>query len=304
MRHIDIQRLRHPNGWPARSTRALNNLKNEIAIAEAQARQSGADHTHARRRAVADGLKLHQRQRIWRDMAIALARLSNSKCWYSESQNPTSDKNVDHFRPKASVADDPLHEGYWWLAFHSANYRYASQWCNQRRHDRINGTSGGKADIFPLQEGSFRASQETDDIRSERPLLLDPINPEDCRLLTFRTDGRPVPTAQPGTFAHERAQVSIDAYHLHCHPLVTERRAVAARIERVVKTIDLAVPKLASNDVRTIYQLQLKELLCLINHNAAYSAAALAYAREHLYTISQGRQVKRTWLSHLLKSQR
>ena len=40
-------------------------------------------------------------------MSAALAQLSNSKCWYSESQNPTSDKNVDHFRPKGSVVEDP-----------------------------------------------------------------------------------------------------------------------------------------------------------------------------------------------------
>ena len=300
MRYIDIRQLPHPNGWHARSMQALADLRTEIATADAQARKTGADHKLARRQAIANGLS--SRQRIWRDMSATLAQLSNSKCWYSESQNPTSDKNVDHFRPKGKVVEDLRHEGYWWLAFDSRNYRYASQWCNQVRRDAVSGTSGGKAARFPLQPNSFRAYQETDDIRRERPLLLDPINPEDCRLLTFRTDGRPIPTAPAATADHDRAQVSIDAYHLHCHALVTERRAVAGRIQRIVQLIDLAIRDLTTKTGRTRCQLQLKELLCLLDHTAPYSAAAIAYARDQIYTTYSGRRMKRSWLVRILKS--
>jgi len=43
-----------------------------------------------------------------------LAELSHNKCWYTESLNPGTDDDVDHFRPKGEVAEDTGHGGYWW----------------------------------------------------------------------------------------------------------------------------------------------------------------------------------------------
>src|SRR5574342_650759 len=133
MRYIDIDSLEIPDGWQIRADQALERLRQEVSEAEANAIAIGADPVLARKRAISNGLKIHARAQVWQCLNSSLAMLSNGKCWYSESRNPTADKNVDHFRPKNRVEEDSDHEGYWWLAFQWRNYRYASQWTNQRR---------------------------------------------------------------------------------------------------------------------------------------------------------------------------
>jgi uncharacterized protein (TIGR02646 family) len=300
MRWVDIDAIDLPDGWQKRADKALNELRQEIENAEKTARLTGTDIVTARRTAITEGLKKSSRQKIWRDLAQPLAALQKGKCWYSESINPTSDKDVDHFRPKNRVQEDPDHEGYWWLAFDFYNYRYSCQWCNQRRVDLANGTDGGKWDHFPLKHGSFRARQEADDWRNEEVELLDPIDPEDWKLLTFRPDGQPIPAKPTGTREYDRAEISIRIYHLHCKEMVTERKTLAGKIKRLVQYMETLRPKITDPQMRELYKSQQKELLRAINHNSEYSAAALAYARAEVYKIERGHQVKRQWLEDIL----
>ena len=302
MRYIDIEQLRRPNGWQERANRALDGLRNEIEEAERTAERDGHDRQDARRRAIGAGFKSRARQGIWRELATALSTLSNEKCWYSESCNPSSDKNVDHFRPKASVDDETEHEGYWWLAFDWRNYRYASQWCNQRRNDANNLTKGGKGDQFPLKPGSYRARHEGDAHDAEEPMLLDPSDPEDWTLLTFRQDGVPIPALAEGSADHDRANVSIEVYHLHCKPMVDGRRLIAGTVQRIVQEMELLRPALSEMQQRQFYRKRLQDLLRLIDRKAEYSAAALAYARGEVYKTEQGNQIKRSWLEEILNS--
>jgi len=305
MRYIDIDLLRLPSGWQARADRALEELREEVLRAEREATAAGGDVkavAAARKAVITEELRKQVRQDIWRALASDLANLSKGKCWYSESRNPTSDKNVDHFRPKNSVAEDPDHEGYWWLAFDWRNYRYASQWCNQRRVDDLNKTSGGKWDHFPLRAGSRRARREEDDIEHEEPELLDPVDPEDWKLLTFRSDGHPTPARPPGTAEYERAQKSIEVYHLHCRELVDDRRPLAGRVRRFIQYMETLRPRIADPKMRALYKKQEKELLRAIHRDSDYSAAALAYARAEIYKFEQGRQMTREWLEEILNS--
>src|ERR1700726_2643878 len=46
----------------------------------------------------------------------AFAAYSNDKCWYVECKNLGTDDDIDHFRPKSGVKEDPTHPGYYWLA--------------------------------------------------------------------------------------------------------------------------------------------------------------------------------------------
>ena len=242
------------------------------------------------------------RQRIWRDLAGALSKLSSRKCWYSESRDPTADKNVDHFRPKGSVAEDETHEGYWWLAFDWHNFRYASEWSNQKRNEKDRATTGGKEDRFPLRPHSFRAREEGDDIEREEPMLLDPSDPEDWKLLTFRPDGHAIPAGREGTIEYCRAAVSIEVYHLHSKALVDDRRLVGDRVRRVVQELERLRPRISDPRERGFYKRQLQDLLRLIDRGADYSAAALAYVRGEVYKLERGRTVKRKWLAEILAS--
>lgn len=300
MRFVDIDLLELPAGWQARADQALNDLRGEIALAEEAARAAGQDLVAARKAAIATGLNRAARQDVWRDLSPRLAALKKGKCWYSESRNPTADKNVDHFRPKNRVAEDATHEGYWWLAFVWRNYRYSSQWCNQRRVDDVNGTSGGKWDHFPLSPQSFRARLETDDIEQEEPELLDPIDPDDWKLLTFRTDGHPTPVKAPGTVEHRRAAASIQIYHLHCKQLVDDRRALAGSVQRLVQELERLRPRIDDLSIRAAYKSLEIKLLRAIHPDEEYSAAALAYARAEIYKLERGHQVKRNWLEEIL----
>jgi hypothetical protein len=300
MRWVDIDQLDLPIGWQQRADKALDALRLEVDNAGHQAQQNGTDVAAARKKAITDGLEKSARKKIWQDLSPCLAKLRNGKCWYSESRNPGSDKDVDHFRPKNRVKEDQDHEGYWWLAFDKINYRYSCQWCNQRRNDDANETDGGKWDHFPVSPASFRARQETDNWRLEAVDLLDPIDPDDWKLLTFRPDGQPIPSKLPGTREHDRAKTSIQVYHLHCYELVRDRKILAAKIQRHVENMEMLYSKIIEPDMRALYKNHHKELLRLIEHNSEYSAAALAYARAEIYKTECGHQVKRQWLEDIL----
>jgi len=300
MRFVDITELEFPVGWQARADSALAELRAEIDAAVAVTAASGGDVAAARRKAISDGLAKAARMKVWQDLGPHLAALMKRKCWYSESLNPTADKNVDHFRPKNRVAEDAAHEGYWWLAFDWRNFRYSSQWCNQRRVDKKNGSSGGKLDHFPLAPSSTRAFAEGDDLDCEDPALLDPIDPDDWKLLTFRPDGHPTPSKPAGSADHERAESSIRIYHLHCKELVDDRRIVFGRIQRLVQGLERLRPKIDDPKIRAVYKSHQVELLKAVRPDSEYSAAALAYTRAEIYTLSKGHQVRRDWLAEML----
>jgi 5-methylcytosine-specific restriction endonuclease McrA len=110
MRWVDIDQLDLPDGWQQRSDQALSELRNEVNNAELEAQRTGENVQAARKKAISNGLDKSTRKKIWRDLAPDLAKLQEGKCWYSESKNSGSDKDVDHFRPKNRVDEDPDHE--------------------------------------------------------------------------------------------------------------------------------------------------------------------------------------------------
>jgi len=298
MRWVDIDKLEIPDGWQARADNALDNLREEIHKASQDATSNGGDVFAARKKVILEELDKKSRTKLWRELAPKLAELHNGKCWYSESLNPGSNKDVDHFRPKKRVAEDLSHEGYWWLAFDWHNYRYSCQWCNQRRK---NSTDGGKCDHFPVS-GLFRATQELDRLEMEEVDLLDPVDPDDWKLLTFRPDGMPTPSSSIGTKEYERAAISIRIYHLDYKEFVNARRTLAGKVQRLVQDMEILLPKIADFNMRYLYKNQHKELLRLVSRSSEYSSAALAYAKAEVYKIERGHQVKRLWLEQILNS--
>jgi uncharacterized protein (TIGR02646 family) len=300
MRWVDIDQLELPNGWQQRSDKALNELRNEVNNAENEAQRTGANIRSARKKAISEGLDKSSRQKIWRDLAPDLAKLQKGKCWYSESKNSGSDKDIDHFRPKNRVDEDTDHEGYWWLAFDWRNYRYSCQWCNQRRNDIANETDGGKWDHFPISLQSCRAQKEGDKLALEEVDLLDPTDPEDWKLLTFLPNGQPTPAKDPDTREYERAKTSIQVYHLHCAELVRDRKERATEIRLLVEDMETLYSKITEPEMRELYKKQQKKLLRFIDSKSEYSAAALAYAKAEIYKTDCGHRVKRQWLEDIL----
>ena len=204
MRYINLDRLRLPDGWLERAAVAVN--------------------------AVTDGANPNDYSDVWRELKTGLANLFYGKCWYCEMSEVRSDNAVDHFRPKGRVSDACReHAGYRWLAFEPSNFRYACTYCNSRRNDIANATTGGKADRFPLLDEAQRVYMPGP-IDAERPALLDPCAFGDWKLLGCkRENGNPCATSNDPE-QRKRAEISIEIYHLHHEPTCKLRHEKALKL--------------------------------------------------------------------------
>jgi uncharacterized protein (TIGR02646 family) len=109
----------------------------------------------------------------WRkeDVKKTIWEYQHKKCCYCERKRDLKREfDVEHFRPKTGVADEPKHPGYWWLAYRWENYFFACKSCNE----------DFKKSHFPLLPGGKRAFSDTDDLKAEQPVLIHPLdeNPE------------------------------------------------------------------------------------------------------------------------------
>jgi hypothetical protein len=204
MRYVDRSKLVKPTGWSQRAQTAAY--------------------------AVENGSDPNDHSAVWRELKDGLAGLLHDKCWYCESPVERSDNAVDHFRPKNRVSDAAnTHEGYRWLAFDEANFRYACTYCNSRRKGLDGGTVGGKADRFPLLNELQRV-YATGPVAQELPLLLDPCELSDWRLLgCHQENGQPC-VATSDHVQRTRAESSIEIYHLHYEPTCKRRHSAAVQL--------------------------------------------------------------------------
>jgi hypothetical protein len=218
LRYVDRLRLAKPAGWAARAQAASQ--------------------------AVATGANPNDYDAVWRELKDGLANLLHDKCWYCESAVDRSDNAVDHFRPKSRVSDAARpHAGYRWLAFDESNFRYTCTFCNSRRKDQESGTAGGKGDRFPLVDEARRI-YAVGPVGAEQPLLLDPCELADWRLLgCHQENGQPCATSTDPV-AKRRAEASIEIYHLHYEPTCKRRHAAAvqllADVDEAKRLFDLA----------------------------------------------------------------
>ena len=264
MRHIDPQLVGQnlPTGWDQRAQQATNTVAGE------QPQDRSAE--------------VNRHSGIWQEMKDTLKRVSNRKCWYCESVDIRSDNAVDHFRPKNAVAECPGHEGYWWLAFKWENYRFCCTFCNCRRIDQATGQGGGKADHFPLRDEAQRARAQTDDLRNEEPLLLDPTVPADPGFLWFDETGQAVPNPvcadNPNGYPHRRVTTSIQLYHLNHADVVERRKALCSDIRRRVEEADHYFGKYDTGDgtARQAFDDAVRDLRGRLSADAPYSATARA----------------------------
>jgi hypothetical protein len=135
---------------------------------------------------------IKKKQRIWQDFAGYLSKMSYGKCWYSESPDPQSFFDVDHFRPKLRTkrSDTETDGGYEWLAFSWDNYRLSANRSNRLNTNHETAETEGKGDWFPLLEGSKKACWDDQCEDTELPVLLDPVKQEDVRLIEVLETGQ------------------------------------------------------------------------------------------------------------------
>ena len=217
---------------------------------------------------------------MWRDLKPKLRLIAERKCWYCETKADRADNAVDHYRPKSF---------YWWLAFDWTNLRYSCTYCNSRRRDPDSEQVGGKQDQFPLAEGSVRATtpEQVDD---EKPLLLDPCEYDDHRLIWFDETGltQVHPDREGDVKVESRIKASVDLYNLDFGQLAADRRRKFREVNDLCKEGDELWAKYeASSDEAPLnaFSKIVVKLVRLIDDREEYSAAAL-HATRGLRTAS------------------
>ncbi|MBB1152510.1 hypothetical protein [Amycolatopsis dendrobii] len=218
----------------------------------------------------------------WVALRKAFDEFSYGKCWYTESKNPGSDDDIDHFRPKGRVAEDDEHEGYYWLAFDWTNLRLSCHRANRPRVNPDTGESSGKADHFPLIDPTKRAYVETDEIRLEQPTLLDPTNVIDVAMLSFDTSGDATlaPIFKGDPTAEKRLDDSMRYLHLNWPKFREDRLNVYHNVERLVDRGSSLAPqpsRMYLSSVAGEFRTVIRDLVELAKPRSSYSSAACAY---------------------------
>lgn len=267
MRHIkyDSSKINYPKDWHTRAAAAM--LEVESATTDKRS----------------DVINKHST--LWAELRPELAKLSNSKCWYTEAPQTGTDTDVDHFRPKNAVKDvkhpgtNDKHPGYWWKAFDPENYRYSCIVANRRRKDVETDHVGGKADHFPIWEEVHRAWCENDDCDVEQPLLIDPCKQSEVALLTFGENGeamaRHSEDDKPRLF--KKADRSIELYHLNHTDFVKARIEIRDKIKKYIADAKRYYKLLDSGDAHNehSYERTIEHLRDISSERAPFSRFAL-----------------------------
>jgi hypothetical protein len=282
LRYVDIDDLQLPDGWHQEAEAATRTVLQGDAVPR-------------------------EYDEIWRGLKASLAKLLHDKCWFCETPITRSDNAVDHFRPKGRVSDaEREHVGYRWLAFERANFRYACTFCNSRRIDVEHGTSGGKADRFPLLDEAVRVYEvdgmalDFEDllktVRGEQPAILDPCDLEDWKLLgCMRENGHPCP-ASDDRVAISRVKISIEVYHLDHEPTCKQRHRLAIALLDAVRVAKDAFLKIDTADPESMADFTriARRIRRMIDRNAAYSG-------EMIFLLRGQRSAEHPWIQQLLE---
>ena len=158
-----------------------------------------------------------------------LFALHKGKCCYCERKRDMKrEADIDHYRPKAAVTEDPDHPGYWWLAYEWTNYLFSCKRCNQ----------SNKKSHFPLLTGSSRAASPENDLADEQPVIINPIDDDPENYLSYDwRNGRGVYVKVTGTDSQHRGTCTIDLLCLNEVGLMEERATDLSLLMLVAQTM-------------------------------------------------------------------
>lgn len=204
---------------------------------------------------------------LWKSRALKkdFREFFFGKCWYTETDLTGSDVHIDHFRPKGRIDpyqhftyNVPLKDtGYHWLRNDPKNYRACCAFANRKTG------AGGKGCYFPLRKGSPLLTENgTED---EKPLLLDPCNQDDVRIISFF--GRDIVCISEQPEDVERVDATKSIYNL-IDPFITDRRS------RVWEDVSKTIAEYSANEITLA--VCIRRLSDAVSPRAPYSACAIA----------------------------
>jgi hypothetical protein len=144
------------------------------------------------------------------------------------------------------------------------------------KHNEEHGCAGGKGDNFPVIPPSVRGIDD-ESIKLERPLILDPCRKENCDLLAFQADGRPIlhPLYADDPIAKERVETSKILLNLDHPDFNSKRERLYHDIADDVNTYE-ALPE--GSEPRAVVRNRMERRL---SANAPFSTAAHYYLQVH-----------------------
>ena len=284
MRYVDSSdvELELPDDWENQVCAAKAYVKRKVQEAEEKAIQQGKSQEELQSSILKVRKKaINAKSEIWVNAGKAVCKVMSDKCWYCEAKETRSDMPVDHFRPKNNVAECKEHQGYWWLAFNWENYRYSCTYCNSRRVDVE--TEGGKQDHFPLLNPKNRVFDEKGDLNAEHPVLIDPCDIDDVRLVAYLPNGEPREIDQDdNSESFIRANRSIYFYHLNHYKAVRRRKQLAITIRQHVVEIDKLISgKQSGQDDNGQIKYHKKQIIQYIRAEAQFCTAARLYFQQY-----------------------
>ena len=215
--------------------------------------------------------KIHEiidnNQTLWGELKDVLLKLSNDKCWYSESKDNYSYLHVDHFRPKkAAIGNDKKdYGGYWWLAFNWTNYRICGGVGNVNKRDK-----------FAVLRN--KANTPFDVWEDEIIYLLDPCEESDVLKITFNCFGEIMPIQKTG-WHYEQADYTIKCLKLNSKKLKEARKDVWLKCSTLVDEIQKLMQEESLNSSaykKGQIQENLKRLKEFVKSKSEFSATARA----------------------------
>lgn len=176
----------------------------------------------------------HQYNNYWSSSREILWKHQNRKCCYCERiRELKRESDLEHFRPKAKITEEPTHFGYWWLAYNFDNYLYSCKICNE----------DFKKNLFPLIEPSSRAFLETDNLELETKLLIDPYTENPEVFLGYywgSTKSKYVKVLSLESDVDKRGEKSAEITGLNRDSLMTERASFLLTLQSLVTIMNYA----------------------------------------------------------------
>ena len=226
------------------------------------------------------------KEKLYKEQRQAILDLFHGKCGYCEAKI-TLDQHagdVEHFRPKGGVTDEndrPIkvtfgkrkraHPGYFWLAYDPLNLLPACIACN--RPGKVGDRRVGKWKRFPIA-GKYATSP--DGLAEEKPLLLNPLIPEDDPAFHLQFD----PDTGRIIAKSDRGKMTVDILDLNREGLPEARREV---YENVLMRASRSVGESDQSK-------RMKDIAAIQEHktgNARYSMAGRVAIAHHLAIIEE-----------------
>ena len=166
------------------------------------------------------------------DVRGALRAMQGYACAYCGCDLRRNDPgDVEHFRPKGSLSDDPSHGGYWWLAYDLSNFVLACRCCN----------STFKRSCFPVRPGAknYQYSRRSK-LKREARLLLQPTVDDVDALIDFDLDHpllRIVPREPVSSIQRKQIEGTVRFFDLDFE-IGDERVEVATAVQQALERGD------------------------------------------------------------------